>query len=391
MRSMKNMIYFGLLTIVILAQFYYLFTDYKEDKALIDSNKQEIASVEQRINQLEERLVKHEESKQELARLEIQKTALLDTIPNQLAYSKYLSNFNNYLSLMKCMKLTIIDNGTEIIQNEIGTINKRSYSVTFTSTYTTSKKFIERIASMYQASNISEYSFNTSPQETEGEDRIGYLTFFGDDFNEVGETNFTFTTFYRMDNTVPDEVYQEGISGRVSSEPFKTSKVEIAETSVSNVVELPDFEPVVEPIPELPASDSQFKLNIGDILSSGDTYKISGPGEGEAGYIGIISDTNATIKMTVYDDHYELSVEDEKGQVKETKVNIPINMPTLRIISTMREVYTVMPNVHVNIYNYSSQKMQISIEGSLLDNIHIYNEKGQEVTKGQAKGNISLT
>lgn len=145
------------------------------------------------------------------------------------------------------------------------------------------------------------------------------------------------------------------------------------------------------PITELPESDSQFLISIGDILSSGDTYKLSGPGEDDTRYVGIISDTNATMTLSVYDDHYELSVEDEKDQVEQTTIYIPIKTPTLRIISTMREVQTVMPNVHINVYNYSSDNMKISIEGTLLDNIHIFNEKGQEVAKGQTKGKISLT
>lgn len=392
MRTTKNIIFIGVVTIVILAQFYYLFTSYKQDKETIAANRQEIASVQQDIDQLEERLVMHEESKKELARLEMQKTALLDTIPSQTQNSKFMSNMMNNLSLMDYMNLRVVDNGVETIENEIGKINKRTYEIMFTSTYTTSKKLIEHIAGMYQAANISQYNFNAGIQETAAEDMAEYYTLFGDDFYEIGETTFKLTVFYRVDGSISDEVYQPGVSGRASTEPFKNNKLEVAETSTSIPTDISEIPPIdVAPITELPESDSQFLISIGDILSSGDTYKLSGPGEDDTRYVGIISDTNATMTLSVYDDHYELSVEDEKDQVEQTTIYIPIKTPTLRIISTMREVQTVMPNVHINVYNYSSDNMKISIEGTLLDNIHIFNEKGQEVAKGQTKGKISLT
>lgn len=392
MRSTKNLIFIGVVTIVILAQFYYLFTSYKQDKENIAANRQEMAAVQKNIDQLEERLAMHEESKQELVRLEMQRTALLDTIPSQMQNSKFISNMMNYLSLMDYTELKVVDNGVENIENEIGKINKRTYEITFTSTYTTSKKLIEHIAGMYQAANVSQYNFNAGIQETAGEDMAKYNTLFGDEYYEMGETTFTLTVFYRADGTISDEVYQPGVSGRASTEPFKNDKLEIAETSVSIPAEIPGNQSVdVATTPELPESDSQFLISIGDILSSGDTYKLSGPGEDDARYVGIISDTNAIMTLSVYDDHYELSLKDEKNQEKQTTIYIPIKLPTLRIISTMREVHAVMPNIHIDVYNYSSDIMRISIEGTLLDNIHIYNEKGQEVTKGQTKGKISLT
>lgn len=73
MKSMKNIIFGLVFGVIILMQVFYLFKFYKADKQMIASNREEIANVQRRIDQLEERLAKHEESKKELAQLEIQK------------------------------------------------------------------------------------------------------------------------------------------------------------------------------------------------------------------------------------------------------------------------------------------------------------------------------
>lgn len=391
MKSMKNIIFGLVFGVIILMQVFYLFKFYKADKQMIASNREEIANVQRRIDQLEERLAKHEESKKELAQLEIQKTALLNTIPSQTADSKFLTNFFRYLDLMKYTDGSIKQTNVEVTEDELGSIRKQEYEISFISTYTTSRKLIAHLNSMYQVGNISKFIFSTEPQKKDGEERAAYEAFFGNGMNELGQTTFNFSVYYRSEGTVEDEIYQPGRSVKINNEePFKNQKI-IAATSTGGEVSPPVQEPTSEPVSTPALSNSQFNLNIGDLLSSGDTYQLSGPGDGDERYVGLVSQTNAHITIMVREDYYELSIEDESGQVKQTSFYIPIDRPALRIVSTMREIQTVMPNIHVYVYNYSGKIMRVSLEGTLLDNIHIYNEQDQEITKGQTKGNISLT
>ena len=170
-------------------------------------------------------------------------------------------------------------------------------------------------------------------------------------------------------------------------EVFNNPKKQITEVGATPSTEAETTTPVVAPAVE----GSKFSLQISDILTSGDTYMLSGPGTGDEHYIGLSSQQNTKISIVVYEDQYELTIEDEAGNVKQTHMSTSIANPYLRIVSSMRPLEEVMPNVHVYVYNYTDTIMNVTLEGTMTDNIHIFNEFDKIVSKGQTKGNISLT
>lgn len=394
MKSLKDILYVVIIAGVILFEGYYLITFYHQDKEQIADNLSQIETVKGRIEQLEKRLEHHEESKKKLAQIQNQKIALLDTIPNQSNYSRYANEIFNYLSnMIDGIELNVKNTEDEPIESALGTINARTYEISFISTYTDSRRLLSHLNSMYQVSNVTAYSFDTAKQLVEGDEYLKYLAYFGNQLNEVGTTTLRLTVFYRLDGSVPDESYQVGHSERRNLSPFENVRKEEETTGVSAIVQETEILPAnqVKPVQEEMVSGSDFTLNIGDILASGDTYKLSGPGEDEGHYIGLTTQSNTEIAIEVYEDYYTLRIEDCNGQIVESSVEEPIDKPSLTIISTTRLLQEIMPNVHVTICNYTDERMPISLSGSLLENIHIYDQSGEEIHIGEAADKISLT
>lgn len=386
MKSTKNIIYIVAVILVVVAQIYYMMTFYKQDKATIASNNEEIANVQRRIDQLEERLAKHEESKKELAQLENQKAALLATIPNYNAYTKFAGVLQDYFDLTNFYDMRVTTNNRGNVANELGEVSECQYTVQFTSTYEDSNNLVERINNMYQAANISTYSFDTSVQQREAEELAKLRSEFGDKINQIGTTNLAFSVFYRPTPIDVDEIYQSYVTPETNMEEvFNNPKKGVTEVTAITQDEAPPT--VTTPI----LDGSKFSLQISDILTSGDTYMLSGPGSGDEHFIGLSSQQNTKISILVYNNQYELTIEDEDGNVKQTHMDIDIANPYLRIVSSMRPLEDVMPNVHVYIYNYTDTVMNVILEGTMTENIYIFNEYDKPVSKGQTKGNISLT
>ena len=199
-----------------------------------------------------------------------------------------------------------------------------------------------------------------------------------------------FDVYYRSDNAIIDEFYQPDASTKISTSPFRNDVVEVDTEEGEVTVPSENASTSDDDLTDYMAS-SDFLLNIGDALSSGDVYKLSGPGATADSYIGLSTTSNVDITVTINKDSYELDITDSEGHTKHTRVDYSITNPTFRIISGMHQLETVMPNVHVYIQNNIGSTAKVWLTGSLLENIHIYNGDNQEVQKGQTKGNVSLT
>ncbi|MDF2878750.1 MAG: hypothetical protein K0S30_1846 [Clostridia bacterium] len=70
---------------------------------------------------------------------------------------------------------------------------------------------------------------------------------------------------------------------------------------------------------------------------------------------------------------------------------MPIDEPSLSIESDIVKIQETMPEIHIYIKNYTEDMMDITLKGSLLETIHIYNEFDEEVRPGQTKGKVKLT
>lgn len=387
MKSIKNIFFATIVVLIFVAQIAYLLTVYKDDKTVIANSKQEINSIERRITQLEERVKMLPETQKELELVTAKKMAMLNTIPTFVASGKEGSDLFRYMGLKDFM-----DQGIKIVDDEADTsmddlILKSKYELTFVGRYKDVRDFVDSLNASYQIINVQEFVLDNAIQEKEGEEALPYKNHFGVDFDQIVTATLKLTMYTRINENKVDEIYQPGFDGRIAVEDnFKRAKKSGQEVSPSVGQSEPNVEP--QQSDRVTASDV-FVLNVGDIFTSGDTYKLRGPGTG--GYVGLISQVNTHVSIVIRDDGYEMSIEDENGNVKQTSVDMPITNPGLNIISSMRPLDQVMPNVHVYVYNYTQNVMEVKLSGSLVDNIHVFNESDQQVRVGQTKGNIYVS
>lgn len=393
MRSAKNIIFIVVILLVIAGEGYYLFTYYKQDKENIQANLNEIATVDMRIAQLEERYARHEESKKELALLQTKKIAIEEQLPIFTNKSKFTSDLFDYLSVTECIDAALETKESKVISNSTtGNIVQAGYSLSFVTTYDEARAFVEKLSNMYQTCSIDYFDFNTENRKefSDKAKRYQYEFIFGDQMYNTGTTTINFSVFYRNDNSIEDEVYNPEVSRKLNSKPFMGS-AEAASNAVEQGQEQEQQTANETTEADLRMLNPDFMLNIGDRLSSGDTYKLSGPGTSTDRYLGLSSTSNVEIYVTVFDHYYELTIRDKQGNEKHTHVEYDIKNPTFRINSAMSQVEDVMPSVHIYIDNKASTQMDVLLVGTLLDNIQIYDGAGKLIKKGQTRGNVSLT
>lgn len=390
MKSIKNIIFAVMVVLVLVAQVGYLLTVYKDDKAVIDTNKAEITSIERRIAQLEERVRMLPETQKELELVTAKKMAMLNTIPTFTASSKETADLFRYMGLKDFMDKSVkLEEDSEGISTEDELIFKSKYELGFVGRYKDVRDFVDSLNASYQIINVQEFEINNEIQGREGAEVLPYIYHFGDDFDQIVEAKIKLTMYTRINEEDVDEIYQPTYDGRITTDNNFKRALRVSDKEGPSVGQTTEpTKPETQESDRVTASDV-FTLNVGDIFTSGDTYKLGGPGIG--GYVGLISQVNTHISLVIRDDGYEMSIEDENGNVKQTSVSMSITNPGLNIISTMREIEQVMPNVHVYIYNYTANIMDVKLSGSLLENIHVFNELDQQVRVGQTKGNIRVS
>lgn len=380
----------GVFIVVLFVQVVYLFTVYKEDKAYIAANKSEIRFIEKRIEQLDTRVGKLPETRKELEIVTAQKMAIFNTIPTFVAGSKEGIELFRYMKINDFKNTSfkgLIEENKASSEDEL--ILNRSYALTFVGRYEDVQSFIDNLNRSYQIINIESLELSNEVQDLTNEKNLPLYDYFGEDFNKIVEATLKLTMYTRQSKLEDEEIYQPDLDMRTNLEDIFTfsQKEEIQVSPSVSQEENTSYKKV----PAKEVAKGLFTLNVGDILTSGDTYKFGGPGENGGGYVGLITEASVNITLVVKDNGYEMSIQDINGVKDEVTIQTAIIEPEMNIISTMREIYDVMPNVHVYIDNKTSQVMKINVSGHLTDYIYVFNESGQQVSKGQTKGNIKLT
>lgn len=396
--NMSDILCIIVFILIIGIQGYYLVNYYSADQTTISSNADEINSRTTRIAQLEERLKMLPETEKELELVTSQQEAMLNTIPTANSAVKQMVTLKRFADVNNFYDGKLVEVGSTESQDEIATVIKKDYTISFTSTYDDARKFIESINTAYQIANINSVNVSNDIQNTEDAKVVKALQErFGKDLSQVVTTQLSFSVYVRKDEET-GEVYQPGYNMVTGSEaPFasraKDQKSKDAGEAVTKTAApvAQEVTPTTTPAEESANySGSVFELYVEDVLTSGDTYKLVGPGESKT-YLGLVSQSNTYITITINDDGYELSIEDENGNVKQTSYSMDMKNPLVYIESSMRQIQTVMPNVHVYVYNYASDEAQVKLNGSMTKNIHVYDKFDEELSAGQTKGNVKLT
>ena len=386
-----------LLVFILGAQGYYLVNIYSKDQAKINNQVNEIQETTAYIVRLEEGLKQLPETKKELETIRSKQEAVKSTMPNMASTAKLLGEIYSIFDTNKFYDVQVVEVSSVPIKDEMIPIIQKDYNVSFTSYYGEVKDFIENINGAYQIIHMNNIQIDNQLQLTENEEMLETLQgFFGEDLSEVVSVQLNFSIYVRAEMEEEQEEYAVSFNSiNNNAKPFDgvgfanrlAGKGQAEEVVMSSSVLSADR---VEEYEEIPYLNSVFELYVEDILTSGDTYKLMGTGK-EKQYLGLVTQSNVYITITINEAGYEFSMEDENGNVKQITCAEIMQQPVLYIHSSMRQVQNAMPHVHIYVYNYGKDEIQVDLEGSLLSHIHIYDKFDEEVQAGETKGNVKLT
>lgn len=372
MNSSKHIVAYSLVIGIILLQIVYLLTIYKKEQYKIESTLLEIETNYLESSRLEKELAHMPSIMEQIDSLKIEQENVLSQIPTMQTSTQDIIALTTYLEscdfLDKEMALTMqeepITVGTKIVY-------KREYTMNFIGVYEEVRNLIDYLNESCKLAEIAQFSVSNEIQEQEIQKET-LIKHYKERFYDLVSVHMQLN-YYIREEEKNEELLIALEESKEKVDAFK--KLNIAKEEVKLTI---DNE----------AERDLFKLDIGDILSSGDTYKLLGPGDGDD-YIGLSSNVNTVVQIIINENQYSLAIQDANGNIKELKVDEKVESPYLTIDSSLRQIQEVMPNIKINIENYTQHILEIEMSGTLLDNIYIYSGI-EPVLKGQQKGNVKL-
>lgn len=392
MKSVKNIIFLSIVAGVILAQIFYIFFFQKNMiRQIRDLQSQsELKQIE--LLGREKTLQELPVFKEELRKANVKKNAFKYRIPASTQSVKAFIEFirlieSNPFSETKIEKL----NETEYT-SELGIFTEKSYRLNYIASYDATRQFIQNLNESYQLINVSSFKVDNSPQKN-NTPRVLRMRY-GNDIYKMVATQVEFSMFMRMEDDPQDETYTTlfNILNHPEEAFLNREGMEEADDLAQGGEEQTERGPVGAGSQRSEeVMEATFTLELWDALVSGDNYSFVGPGQNDTLYTGLKSSKNTYITLHVRNDGYSVVLEDEDGKVRQNSTFIRMNEPALKIISHILKIQETMPDVHIYIYNDSSQLVTVSLKGSLLDKIHVYNESEEKVLPGQTKGKVKFT
>lgn len=391
MKSIKNIIFISIGVILLLAQIIYVFTFRKdmmnEIRGIQDDNG--LAYAELLIQ--EKQLQDLPSLKKQSSETQTQKNAMKDKIPTTLSAARELAAL---LRIVQTHGFTDINiEALEQVNHnkEMGNFLEKKYKLKYTATYDETRQFIEALNASYQLINITSCKIDNSPQ-TKKEDITLWLKYAGE-MNKVVTTQIEFSMIMLKEISTEDELYMSIFTSLHQGENvfFNTDSIEQIPIPLDTQDTGQNQIPSQTGTQTSTAQQSMFKLDLWDVLASGDNYSFVGPGPTDTIYTGLKSSKNTYITLNIREEGYDIAIEDEAGNVKQNGALIPIKTPHLSIQSNIVKIQENMPDVRIYIKNHTKDTINVQLKGSLLDKIHIYNELEQQVLPGQTKGKVKLT
>ena len=334
--------------------------------------KRELQSLESKLSQLPE-------IQQKLKDMGMETQALKNKIPHHKMSFTMMMEIIKYMEVYDFQDTQVIM-GEPIMQgDETSIYNTIPMTIKYTTTYDNAAKFLEEISRSYQMVTVDSFSIDNSIQEQK--DQEGNEIVAGD----VVEAEIRLSLHY-LDSEEKEEYpnFMEFSNGqdKVFLRPGRdeTKEVKQTNTQANNGSSR-----------ETSKDRTQFEINLADIFRSGHNYSFSGysPGK-DSVYVGLTSETDTTLILTVKDGGYSCLIQDANGKQSEKKVDVSVINPSVNINSQIQKVMENMPTVKIQIRNYTANVMKVNISGSLIDNILIYNEDNKIVPPGTQVGKIAL-
>lgn len=374
----------GIICVSLVLQCYYMVKKYPVTKQCMYAQNEQLIAEESKLQQLNNGLTKLPELKQQLEIVEAKVAAFEKKFPEGETTATQMHVLKKYMHINGFYNTKLTDEGQDVCETEVGRIVKQYYTLEFTSFYDEAKAFIAHLNSAREMITLQNVTMTNQVQEIEDEKVIHALKArFGQDLSQVVTTQITLTIYTREEEKGQEEERSlEENSVIYSENPFKTT----SNYEVDNMVE--------ESSNGLSHSDTNevvqrdiFEIILADLFTSGETYKISGPGV-KGVSVGLISEENIYMTLKIDAQGYAISVEDEKGNIKQNSYAMSLKSPAVYIESTMKQIQAKIPQINIYIYNDLEEEIEVQLGGSLLENVHIYNKFEEELAGGEVKGNV---
>ncbi len=388
MRSFKNSIFIGIGVLIILAQIVYVLSIRKDIITQILDIQSQSALKYAELAAQEKHLKDLPNLQKEIAQINARKNAAKKSMPTTTSAAKEFIEFIRLMESNQFIDMKVEKLEESAYQNEAGHFLEKKYKLTYTSTYQETRAFIQNLNQSYQLINIASFKIDNSPQRDQ--DNKMLLMRYGSDRKKVVASTVEFSMFMLVGEPIEDEVYTTNFKGLNNiEEAFLNTDVTYDEL-IQEDTQQEEQTPMQSSSPK-PLTDSTFRLELWDVLASGDNYSFVGPGPIDTVYTGLKSSKSTFITLNLREDGYDISLEDEQGKVKQNGVLIPIKNPSLNISSDIAKIQETMPEIHIYINNTTKDIINVRLKGSLLETIHIYNEFEEKVLPGQTKGKVKLT
>ncbi len=388
MRSLKNSIFIGIGVLIILAQIIYVLSIHKDITAQILDLQSQSALKYAEVAAQEKHLKNLPNLQRELAQINARKNAAKNSMPTTTSSAKEFIAFIRLMESNQFVDMKVEKLEESSYQNEAGHFLEKKYKLTYTSTYQETRSFIQNLNQSYQLINIASFKIDNSPQRDQ--DNKMLLMRYGNEMKKVVASTVEFSMFMLVGEFIEDEVYTTNFKGFNNVEDAFLNTDITYDELIQEDVQQEEPRPMESSAPK-PMSHSTFKLELWDVLASGDNYSFVGPGPIDTVYTGLKSSQNTFITLNIRDEGYDITLEDELGKIKQNGVLMSIKNPSLSISSDIAKIQETMPNIHIYINNTTKDIMNVRLKGSLLETIHIYNEFEEEVLSGQTKGKVKLT
>lgn len=250
-------------------------------------------------------------------------------------------------------------------------------TINYTTTYENSLKFLEMINRSYQMLIIDSYLIDNQIQEEAGRDEDIIIS------DQTVESQLLLNMYFKeredlgvYPNFMAYLEKEENIFARPREEVSlggprsHDQQPEIARTSKELEV---NSESETKPLKE-----TRLKLDLADILRSGDNYSFSGYSpDQEPSYVGLTSSKDTKIVIRVKDQAYSCLIEDAEGRQSKKTIEADVINPEIEITSQIQNVMEIMPRVSIYIHNERADNIDVKLQGRSLENVFIYREKGK--------------
>lgn len=388
MKNIKMLIILLVTVIFVGGQIYYFKGIHPIKVSEFENTTTEVNNKERQLNKLTDQLANIEEAKKEVDNKTLALEGMKAKLPPYTMAATQLLDMSRLMdsSNFRNIHITCHDSTpTTIGESPLASV---PYTIKYIAPYEASKNFVENIRSAYQFVTISSMDINNAPQESE-EDRA---LFDGELQKQLVETTLEISLLFDQALS-KEELYHPALNMlKNPSGAFqnlkKTEQGEKSEApSVNNTSSAQN-----QIHDEAVAKNANFILDIYDILRSGDTYRFQGPSSSSNNgeYVGLVSSEDVYINLNISNNGYSINLSDDESTKENGGSDMKITKPGMIITSEAKQIQEEMPQIHITIKNTNKDTMPIILQGTLLENIHIYDASGHELSSGETSGKITL-